>query len=105
MVGTNESNSYFAGVGMTLCPMYLSEISPLGLRGFIGTLSQVVVVLGITTSEVLGLDAVLGGADSWNYLLGKLSLMIRYMIQMEKSKYWWFPRTRTSTINKNELHM
>ena len=90
---------------MTLCPMYLSEISPLGLRGFIGTLSQVVAVLGIFTSEVLGLDAVLGGADSWNYLLGKLNQMICYVIQMGKAKYWWFPTTRTSTINENELHM
>ena len=70
---------------MTLCPMYLSEISPLGLRGFIGTLSQVAVVIGISTSEILGLDAVLGGADSWNYLLGKLSEMIQYRIQMEKA--------------------
>ena len=52
--------------------MYLTELSPVSIRGSVGTLFQLGVVLSITLSQVLGLNFVFGTAKLWPLLLGKL---------------------------------
>ena len=58
-----------AGLFTGLAPLYVAEISPISIRGAMGTVNQLAVTSGILTSMVLGLGSVLGGGDSWPILL------------------------------------
>jgi len=58
------------GLFTAISPLYLAEISPIKIRGAIGTLNQLAVTCGIFTSMVLGLNSVLGGQELWPVLLG-----------------------------------
>ncbi|XP_003744146.1 glucose transporter type 1 [Galendromus occidentalis] len=60
---------YNCGLNTALVPMYLLEISPLPLRGGLGTVSQVGVTVGMLLSQILGLPIILGTKDGWPYLL------------------------------------
>ena len=59
-----------AGLNTSLVPMYISEIAPLNLRGGLGTVNQLAVTVGLLTSQVLGVDTLLGTDAGWPYLLG-----------------------------------
>jgi len=58
------------GLNGGLAPMYLSEISPLHLRGAVGTVYQLVVTISILVSQILGMESVLGTEHLWAVLLG-----------------------------------
>lgn len=51
--------------------MYISEISPLNLRGGLGTVNQLAVTLGLLISQILGVKQILGTDDGWPVLLGE----------------------------------
>ncbi|XP_050052270.1 glucose transporter type 1-like isoform X1 [Dermacentor andersoni] len=57
------------GLNTALVPMYLLEISPVPLRGGLGTVSQVGVTVGMLLSQVLGIEVILGTEEGWPYLL------------------------------------
>lgn len=57
-----------SGLNAGLAPMYLTEISPLHLRGAVGTIYQLVVTVSILASQILGMPSVLGTSDRWPYL-------------------------------------
>ncbi|XP_050536000.1 solute carrier family 2, facilitated glucose transporter member 1-like isoform X1 [Daktulosphaira vitifoliae] len=58
-----------SGLNAGLAPMYLAEISPMNLRGSVGTVYQLVVTISILISQILGLEYLLGTADKWPWLL------------------------------------
>ncbi|KAM9750855.1 solute carrier family 2, facilitated glucose transporter member 1-like [Menidia menidia] len=60
----------YAGLSTGLVPLYLEEIAPTGLRGALGTLHQLGVVLGILMAQVFGVESLLGNASLWPLLLG-----------------------------------
>ena len=59
-----------AGLNAGIAPMYLSEISPVALRGSVGTAYQLVITISILLSQVLGMKGVLGNDWGWPFLLG-----------------------------------
>ncbi|KRZ05530.1 Solute carrier family 2, facilitated glucose transporter member 3, partial [Trichinella zimbabwensis] len=58
-----------AGLSSALCPMYLTEISPINLRGMLGSVNQLVVTISILVSQVLGISEILGKDNMWHFLL------------------------------------
>lgn len=58
-----------SGMNAGLAPMYLAEISPINLRGAVGTVYQLVITISILVAQILGLQSVLGSASSWPTLL------------------------------------
>ncbi len=61
---------FFLGLNTSLVPMYISEISPLNLRGGLGTVNQLAVTVGLLISQILGIKQILGTDDGWPVLLG-----------------------------------
>ncbi|XP_013779694.2 glucose transporter type 1-like isoform X2 [Limulus polyphemus] len=57
------------GLNTALVPMYLSEISPVSIRGGLGTVNQLAVTVGLLLSQVFGINFLLGTAQGWPYLL------------------------------------
>ncbi|KAM6443260.1 solute carrier family 2, facilitated glucose transporter member 2 [Liasis olivaceus] len=57
------------GLSSGLAPLYVGEIAPVSLRGALGSLNQLAVVIGILISQVLGLDILLGRQETWPLLL------------------------------------
>ncbi|XP_048872237.1 solute carrier family 2, facilitated glucose transporter member 1a [Brienomyrus brachyistius] len=60
----------FSGLCTGFVPMYVGEISPTSLRGALGTLHQLGIVIGILLAQVFGLEALLGNRTMWPFLLG-----------------------------------
>ncbi|XP_030889979.1 solute carrier family 2, facilitated glucose transporter member 4 isoform X2 [Leptonychotes weddellii] len=60
----------YSGLTSGLVPMYVGEIAPTHLRGALGTLNQLAIVVGILIAQVLGLESMLGTAALWPLLLG-----------------------------------
>uniref|UniRef100_A0A8C3QJ72 Solute carrier family 2, facilitated glucose transporter member 4 n=1 Tax=Cyanoderma ruficeps TaxID=181631 RepID=A0A8C3QJ72_9PASS len=60
----------YSGLVSVLVPLYVGEVAPLRLRGALGTLHQLGIVLGILGAQVLGLRALLGTAGAWPALFG-----------------------------------
>ncbi len=59
-----------SGLNAGLAPMYLSEISPVALRGAVGTVYQLIITISILLSQILGMKNVLGNEAGWPFLLG-----------------------------------
>lgn len=57
-----------SGLNAGLVPMYLAEISPINLRGSVGSVYQLVITISILVAQVLGLKYVLGTAENWPVL-------------------------------------
>ncbi|VDK59172.1 unnamed protein product [Anisakis simplex] len=53
------------GISSGLVPMYLTEISPVNLRGAIGSVNQLLVTIAILFSQVIGLPQLLGTSRLW----------------------------------------
>uniref|UniRef100_A0A672ZT63 Solute carrier family 2, facilitated glucose transporter member 1-like n=1 Tax=Sphaeramia orbicularis TaxID=375764 RepID=A0A672ZT63_9TELE len=60
----------YSGLSTGFVPMYVGEVSPTALRGALGTLHQLGIVVGILIAQVFGLDAVMGNENLWPLLLG-----------------------------------
>uniref|UniRef100_A0A7N6FL25 Major facilitator superfamily (MFS) profile domain-containing protein n=1 Tax=Anabas testudineus TaxID=64144 RepID=A0A7N6FL25_ANATE len=63
-----------SGIALSALPMYLGEISPKHIRGFIGQFNSILICLGVFTGQVLGLPELLGQESRWNYLFTFLAL-------------------------------
>ncbi|XP_067947912.1 solute carrier family 2, facilitated glucose transporter member 1-like [Watersipora subatra] len=59
-----------SGFSTVVAPLYLNEISPVNLRGGVGTLHQLGVTLGILISQILGLQQIFGNVKYYHLLFG-----------------------------------
>ncbi|XP_076451529.1 solute carrier family 2, facilitated glucose transporter member 3-like [Babylonia areolata] len=57
-----------SGLNISLCPLYLAEISPKKIRGAIGTCHQLAITIGILFSQILGLREIFGTEELWPIL-------------------------------------
>lgn len=48
------------GISLSVVPMYLGEIAPKNLRGFLGLVPSIHICLGVFIAQVLGLHELLG---------------------------------------------
>ncbi|BFZ11148.1 hypothetical protein BsWGS_14187 [Bradybaena similaris] len=61
---------FHCGLYNGLVPMYLSEISTSSIRGGVGVVHQLGIVIGILCSQILGFPDLFGTSSLWNILLG-----------------------------------
>ena len=57
-----------------LVPLYVTEVSPVRLRGGLGVVNQLAVTFGIFSSMILGLNEILGSSDLWPVLLAIIAV-------------------------------
>ncbi|XP_042335669.1 solute carrier family 2, facilitated glucose transporter member 5-like isoform X2 [Sceloporus undulatus] len=57
------------GLFSCLMPIYLAELAPKSVRGSIMMVSSIFIILGLLTSQILGLPKVLGTKKDWPLLL------------------------------------
>lgn len=59
-----------AGIATAVVPTYFSEISPIAIRGAVGTMHQLGITVGILVSEALSTPSLnlLGSEDRWKWL-------------------------------------
>ncbi|XP_040889144.1 solute carrier family 2, facilitated glucose transporter member 1 [Toxotes jaculatrix] len=60
----------YSGLSTGFVPMYVGEVSPTSLRGALGTLHQLGIVVGILIAQVFGMDLIMGNSSLWPLLLG-----------------------------------
>ncbi|NWX73829.1 GTR11 protein, partial [Alca torda] len=78
-----------AGVSMNIQPMYLAESAPKKLRGAVALTSASFTALGLVLGQVVGLRELLGGEESWPFLLA--SNAVPALIQLTALP--WFPES------------
>uniref|UniRef100_A0A8D0XYM2 Solute carrier family 2, facilitated glucose transporter member 5 n=1 Tax=Sus scrofa TaxID=9823 RepID=A0A8D0XYM2_PIG len=58
-----------AGISYSALPMYLGELAPKNLRGTLGTMTEVFVIMGVFLAQIFSLQAILGNPTGWPVLL------------------------------------
>lgn len=48
------------GISLSVVPMYLGEIAPKNLRGFLGLMPSIFICVGVFIAQILGLHELLG---------------------------------------------
>ncbi|KER25752.1 LOW QUALITY PROTEIN: hypothetical protein T265_14152 [Opisthorchis viverrini] len=61
---------FSCGAYTAIAPIYLSEVTPVSLRGMGGVLNQVMIVVSVVISQMLGLPSIMNTDVLWPYLLG-----------------------------------
>ncbi|KAM8924470.1 solute carrier family 2, facilitated glucose transporter member 9-like [Pelodytes ibericus] len=90
-----------SGIALSVVPMYLGEISPKNLRGFLGLMPSIFICLGVFSAQVLGLPELLGQDSQWPLFLSLV--VIPTFLQLLLLP--WFPESpRYLLIDKNNIH-
>lgn len=61
----------FVGIASSVAPLYVTELSPIRVRGAIGSVPRVMATLAILVSEVVGLPELLGNETRWPFIFSK----------------------------------
>lgn len=51
---------FVSGISLSVVPMYLGEIAPKNLRGFLGLMPSIFICIGVFSAQLLGLHELLG---------------------------------------------
>ncbi|KAJ7325129.1 hypothetical protein JRQ81_018149 [Phrynocephalus forsythii] len=89
-----------SGICLSVVPMYLGEIAPKNLRGFLGLVPSIFICLGVFSAQVLGLPELLGEDSYWPLFLSVV--VIPSFVQL--LLLHWFPESpRYLLIEKNDV--
>ncbi|XP_063001582.1 solute carrier family 2, facilitated glucose transporter member 5-like [Elgaria multicarinata webbii] len=58
-----------SGISFSIVPMYLTELAPKNLRGAIGSIPYLFIILGSLTAHIFGFSKALGTQEGWPILL------------------------------------
>ncbi|XP_042315011.1 solute carrier family 2, facilitated glucose transporter member 9-like [Sceloporus undulatus] len=90
-----------SGICLSVVPMYLGEIAPKNLRGFLGLVPSIFICLGVFSAQVLGLPELLGEDAYWPLILSVV--VVPAFVQLLLLN--WFPESpRYLLIEKNDVH-
>ncbi|XP_056147489.1 solute carrier family 2 member 15a [Lampris incognitus] len=90
-----------SGISLSVVPMYLGEIAPKNLRGFLGLMPSIFICIGVFTAQILGLHELLGKEEHWPLFLSVV--VVPTFIQMMLLP--WFPESpRYLLIEKHNVH-
>ncbi|XP_059215930.1 solute carrier family 2 member 15a [Centropristis striata] len=90
-----------SGISLSVVPMYLGEIAPKNLRGFLGLVPSIFIGIGVFTAQVLGLHELLGKEEHWPLFLSVV--VVPTFIQLMLLP--WFPESpRYLLIEKHNVH-
>lgn len=90
-----------SGISLSVVPMYLGEIAPKNLRGFLGLMPSIFICLGVFAAQVLGLPELLGQDASWPLFLSLV--VIPTFVQILTLPF--FPESpRYLLIDKGNVH-
>uniref|UniRef100_A0A671TWK5 Solute carrier family 2 member 15b n=1 Tax=Sparus aurata TaxID=8175 RepID=A0A671TWK5_SPAAU len=90
-----------SGISLSVVPMYLGEIAPKNLRGFLGLVPSIHICLGVFIAQVLGLSELLGKEEHWPLLLS----LVVFPTTIQLMLLPWFPESpRYLLIEKGNVH-
>ncbi|XP_069560975.1 solute carrier family 2 member 15b [Brachyistius frenatus] len=90
-----------SGISLSVVPMYLGEIAPKNLRGFLGLVPSIHICLGVFIAQVLGLSELLGKEEHWPLLLS----LVVFPTFVQLMLLPWFPESpRYLLIEKRNVH-
>ncbi|XP_063064840.1 solute carrier family 2, facilitated glucose transporter member 9-like [Engraulis encrasicolus] len=90
-----------SGISLSVVPMYLGEIAPKNLRGFLGLMPSIFICVGVFIAQILGLEELLGKEEYWPLFLSLV--VIPTFIQLLFLP--WFPESpRYLLIEKRNIH-
>nr|XP_057930494.1 solute carrier family 2 member 15b [Doryrhamphus excisus] len=90
-----------SGICLSVVPMYLGEIAPKNLRGFLGLIPSIHICLGVFIAQVLGLQELLGKEEHWPLLMS----LIVFPTLVQLMFLPWFPESpRYLLIEKGNVH-
>ncbi|KAF6739111.1 Solute carrier family 2, facilitated glucose transporter member 9 [Oryzias melastigma] len=90
-----------SGICLSVVPMYLGEIAPKNLRGFLGLVPSIHICLGVFIAQVLGLSELLGKEEYWPLLLA----LVVFPTAIQLMLLPWFPESpRYLLIEKGNIH-
>ncbi|XP_075872790.1 solute carrier family 2 member 15a [Nelusetta ayraudi] len=90
-----------SGISLSVVPMYLGEIAPKNLRGFLGLVPSIFIGTGVFLAQVLGLHELLGKDEHWPLFLSVVVVPTFIQLMMLP----WFPESpRYLLIEKQNVH-
>ncbi|XP_061693855.1 solute carrier family 2, facilitated glucose transporter member 9-like isoform X2 [Syngnathoides biaculeatus] len=90
-----------SGISLSVVPMYLGEIAPKNLRGFLGLVPSIFIGTGVFAAQILGLHELLGKEEHWPLFLSVV--VVPTFIQLLLLP--WFPESpRYLLIEKHNVH-
>ncbi|KAI5630151.1 solute carrier family 2 (facilitated glucose transporter), member 15b, partial [Silurus asotus] len=90
-----------SGISLSVVPMFLGEIAPKNLRGFLGLVPSIFICIGVFIAQILGLHELLGKEEHWPVFLSLV--VVPTFIQLMVLP--WFPESpRYLLIEKHNIH-
>uniref|UniRef100_A0A4W4FUS0 Major facilitator superfamily (MFS) profile domain-containing protein n=1 Tax=Electrophorus electricus TaxID=8005 RepID=A0A4W4FUS0_ELEEL len=90
-----------SGIALSVVPMYLGEIAPKNLRGFLGLVPSIFICIGVFFAQILGLQEILGEEQHWPLFLSLTAVPAFIQLMLLP----WFPESpRYLLIEKHNIH-
>uniref|UniRef100_A0A3Q4GJX6 Solute carrier family 2, facilitated glucose transporter member 5 n=2 Tax=Neolamprologus brichardi TaxID=32507 RepID=A0A3Q4GJX6_NEOBR len=90
-----------SGISLSVVPMYLGEIAPKSLRGFLGLVPSIFIGTGVFVAQILGLHELLGKEEHWPLFLSVIAVPTFIQLMLLP----WFPESpRYLLIEKHNIH-